>query len=266
MNLTEAKLTFLDVETTGLSPAMGDRIVEIGIVVCRGPEEHTRLCQLVNPLRAIPATARQVHGIADEDVADCPTFDTIASDVAAAIDDSWIVGHNVRFDIGFVGMELASAGSAARPASCLDTCQLAKAMWTLPNYQLSTVTHKLELHVDRQHRALDDAAAARAVFGRVVDELGGWQAVTVDDVQALHTSLPSWPSDPRGTLPGRLFDALTNGSALRIRYLNGSGQPSSRMIRPVACFPAGRFTYIRAHCEQAGEVRTFRLDRLEVEP
>ncbi len=37
--LESTRLAFLDVETTGLSPAMGDRIVEIGIVVCQGERE-----------------------------------------------------------------------------------------------------------------------------------------------------------------------------------------------------------------------------------
>ena len=43
MDLSNAKLAFLDVETTGLSPAMGDRVVEVGIVVCRGDQEVDRI-------------------------------------------------------------------------------------------------------------------------------------------------------------------------------------------------------------------------------
>ena len=225
MNIAEAKLTFLDVETTGLSPAMGDRIVEIGIVTCQGQEQVGRVSQLLNPCRPIPAIANQVHGIADADVADCPTFDAIACEVAAAFESSWIIGHHVRFDVGFVAMELGSAECTTRPAGCLDTCQLAKALWTLPDYQLSTVTHKLELHADRQHRAYDDAQACRAVFDRIIDELGGWQNVTIDNLRALHTSQPAWPDDPRHGLPSQLYDALANGSELRIRYFNGNGQP-----------------------------------------
>ena len=265
MDLTEAKLAFLDVETTGLSPAMGDRIVEIGIVECRGQDQVGQLSRLVNPGLPIPPAAHRVHGISDQEVADEPTFGALASDVVTALQDAWIVGHNVRFDIGFVGMEIAAAGHQACPLGCFDTCQLAKATWGLPNYQLQTVVASLGLRAGRQHRALEDAQSARDVFDRVVDEMGGWADVTLADMQALHSYVPAWPEDPRRDLPSPLYDALANGQELAIRYVNGDGQASERTIRPVACFPAGRYTYLRAHCTQAGEMRTFRLDRMIVE-
>ncbi len=259
------RLAFLDVETTGLSPAMGDRIVEIGIVICQGEQETERLSRLVNPGRPIPWDAQHIHGISDQDVSQCPLFKEIAEEVESILIDSWIVGHNVRFDVGFMAMEMASAGRQVTPLGCLDTCQLAKAMWDLPNYQLQTVVASLRIPVERQHRALDDALLTRAVFNRVVDELGGWSSVSVADLQALHSYLPAWPDDPREGLPGVLYDALTNGRELPIRYVNGEGETSARTIRPVACFPAGRYTYVRAHCSRAGEMRTFRVDRIVLE-
>ena len=208
MYLSEAKLAYLDVETTGLSPAMGDRIVEIGIVICQGERETERLSQLVNPERPIPRDAQQTHGISDQDVADCPPFSTIADDVCKALRGSWIVGHCVRFDIGFVAMETASEGHHVTPLGCLDTCQLAAALWDLPNNQLGTVVAALALGSDQPHRALGDAELARAVFHRVVEELGGWSTVTLADVQALHSYVPDWLGDPQRDLPKALYDAL----------------------------------------------------------
>ena len=114
MDLVEAKLAFLDVETTGLSPAMGDRIVEIGIVVCRGQRETTRMSRLVNPGQPIPLAAHRVHGIGDQDVQGSPAFGQLVPEVITALQDAWVVGHNVRFDVGFVGMEIASAGHSRR--------------------------------------------------------------------------------------------------------------------------------------------------------
>ncbi len=70
---------------------------------------------------------------------------------------------------------------------------------------------------------------------------------------------------PHRSLPGPLYDALTSGREITIRYVNGTGQASTRTIRLVACFPAGQYTYIRAHCSKAGEVRTFRLDRIGID-
>ena len=97
-----------------------------------------------------------------------------------------------------------------------------------------------------------------------MDELGGWSNVSLADVQALHSYIPDWPDDPRRGLPGALYDALANGGELSIGYVNGDGQQSARTIRPVACFPAGRYTYVRAHCNKTGEMRTFRVDRISL--
>lgn len=263
--LAEAKLVVLDLETTGLSPAMGDRVVELGMIVCQGPTEINRSSHLINPGRPIPWDAQRVHGISDQDVSECPPFKEIAEEVEATLRDSWIVGHNVGFDIGFIAMELQQAGCCVVPHGCLDTCQLAKALWNFSNYKLETVVHSLSIPTTRLHRALDDASVTREVFHRVVRQVGSWEALTVDDLIRLHRYEPSWPGDPKSDLPKPLIDALTNGGSLSIRYVNAEGQSSSRVIRPETSFASGRFTYIRAFCEKSGEVRTFRLDRIIVE-
>ena len=263
--LSEAKLVVLDVETTGLSPAMGDRVVELGIVACQGEQESGRLSRLVNPERPIPWAAQRVHGISDQDVSKCPSFKEIAEEIGSTLVDSWIVGHNVRFDTGFMAMELQQAGCSVTPLGCLDTCQLASALWDFPNYKLETIVNALGIPKTRLHRALDDAVVTREVFLRVTQELGGWDALTIDVLMRLHRCEPLWPRDPKGDLPKSLYDALTNGSSLSIRYVNAEGLSSSRVIHPEASFASGRYTYIRAFCEKSSETRTFRLDRIIVE-
>jgi len=263
--LSEAKLVVLDVETTGLFPAMGDRVVEIGTITCHGATEINRFSHLINPGRPIPQNAQQVHGISEQDVSNCPPFIKIAEEIKSILVDSWVVGHNVRYDIGFLAMELQQADFSQTPLGCLDTCQLASALWDFPNYKLETVVNALNILTTRLHRALDDAAVTREVFHRVVRELGGWEALTIDDLKRLHRYEPLWPSDPKGDLPKPLYDALTNGGSLSISYMNAEGLSSSRVIRPETSFASGRFTYIRAFCEKSIEVRTFRLDRIIVE-
>jgi len=62
MNLADTKLVFIDLETTGLSPAMGDRVVETGLVVCQGTSRPKLARQLINPERPIPA---EVHAVVE---------------------------------------------------------------------------------------------------------------------------------------------------------------------------------------------------------
>ena len=121
--LSETKLVFLDVETTGLSPAMGDRVVELGLIACQGATEISRSSHLINPGRPIPSDAHRVHGISDTDVSSCSPFKEIAEEIESTLVDSWIVGHNVRFDTGFIAMELQQADCSQVPLGCLDTCR-----------------------------------------------------------------------------------------------------------------------------------------------
>ncbi len=89
--LSETKLVFVDVETTGLSPAMGDRVVELGMIACQGATEISRSSHLINPGRPIPMDAHRVHGISDQDVSECPPFKEIAGKVESILVDFWII-------------------------------------------------------------------------------------------------------------------------------------------------------------------------------
>ncbi len=262
MQLKDAMLVFVDVETTGLSPAMGDRIIELGLITRIPGQKPRHASQLINPERPIPADARRVHGIMDADVAAAPRFEAVAKPVGELFQGAWLVGHNIRFDAGFLAMEFALSGCRVKPAGCLDTCQLAAAAWELPDYRLDTITSQLGIERTAKHRALDDAMATRKVFNLIVDELGEAAGLTIADLQSVHRYQPTWPMHPRTRLPGRLYDALTSGQLISIRYENGDGRTSLRMIRPRACFTAGRHVYLKALCTEAAEMRTFRLDRI----
>ena len=74
-------LVFFDLETTGTN-INTDRIVEICYlkVYPNGNEESKTM--RVNPEMHIPEASTAIHGIHDEDVADCPTFKEIAKDIA----------------------------------------------------------------------------------------------------------------------------------------------------------------------------------------
>ncbi len=103
-------IVFFDLETTGINISK-DRIVEISYlkVFPNGDEEiKTRR---VNPEMPIPAEATAVHGITDEDVAECPTFKTLAKSLAAQIEGCDLAGYNSnRFDIPLLAEEFLRAG------------------------------------------------------------------------------------------------------------------------------------------------------------
>ena len=98
----------LDTETTGLDPASGHRIVEIGMLelINHIPSGSSFHCYL-NPERNMPAEAFAVHGLSTEFLSDKPVFSSIANEFAAFIDEAPLIIHNAAFDMGFINSELA---------------------------------------------------------------------------------------------------------------------------------------------------------------
>ena len=103
-------LVFFDLETTGVN-INNDRIVEICYlkVYPNGNEESKTL--RINPEMHIPEQSAAVHGIYDEDVADCPTFKEVAKQIARDIEGCDIAGFNSnRFDVPLLAEEFLRAG------------------------------------------------------------------------------------------------------------------------------------------------------------
>ena len=120
----------LDTETTGLSPALGHRIIEVAAVemLNRRLTGNRYHCYL-NPEREIDAGAQQVHGISLEFLQDKPKFADVAQEFLAFIAEGELVIHNAPFDVGFLNHELARLNLAPVETGCtgvIDTLKLAK--------------------------------------------------------------------------------------------------------------------------------------------
>jgi DNA polymerase-3 subunit epsilon len=118
----------LDTETTGLDPAKGDRLIEIGCIelynrIPTGREYH----QFINPDRDVPAEAQAVHGISTEFLKDKPRFHEIADSFLNFIAGDLLVIHNAQFDVGFLSAELVRLGRPPIAMSrVIDTLALAR--------------------------------------------------------------------------------------------------------------------------------------------
>ena len=97
----------LDTETTGLDPAQGHRLVEVGCIellnrIPTGANFHAYL----NPEREMPAEAFAIHGLSGEFLKDQKRFAEIADEFLVFIGDAPLVIHNASFDHGFLNAEL----------------------------------------------------------------------------------------------------------------------------------------------------------------
>ena len=108
LNLTKP-IAFFDLETTGLSISK-DKIVEIAILKVNPDQTEEVLVKRVNPTIPISEESISIHGITNEDVKDCETFEEIAQHVKDFIGDADLAGYNSnRFDIPFLLEELLNS-------------------------------------------------------------------------------------------------------------------------------------------------------------
>jgi DNA polymerase-3 subunit epsilon len=150
----------LDTETTGLSWASGNRVVEIGCVemVERRPTGRTFQCYL-NPEREFEAGAQEVTGLTLEFLADKPLFAAVADEFLAFIEGAELVIHNAAFDVGFLDNELRllgpQYGALADRCTIEDTLLLARQRFPGQRNSLDALCKRFD--VDNTHRQLHGA-------------------------------------------------------------------------------------------------------------
>lgn len=150
----------LDTETTGLSWASGNRVVEIGCVemVERRPTGRTFHCYL-NPEREFEAGAQEVTGLTLEFLADKPLFASVADEFLAFIEGAELVIHNAAFDVGFLDSELSRLGpqygKLADRCTIEDTLVLARQRFPGQRNSLDALCKRFD--VDNTHRQLHGA-------------------------------------------------------------------------------------------------------------
>ncbi len=195
----------LDTETTGLDPAAGHRVVEIGAVEIvhqslTGKIFHT----LLNPERDVPQDAVRVHGHSAEALRDKPVFASVVDDFLAFISDSRLVIHNADFDMRFVNAELAKLGRAAIGMDrVVDTLTLARKRHPGQPNSLDALCDRYR--IDRSRRLRHGALLDAEILVEVYCELtGGRQrslvfgdAETLADPLAILAPAHSEPRRPR---------------------------------------------------------------------
>ena len=160
----------LDTETTGLEPALGHRIIEIGCVELLNRRVTGRTFhRYLNPERDIDLGAEAVHGLQREDLARQPRFVEVADDLLDFVGGSELVIHNAEFDIAFLDAELRLAGLAmvmSEVCRVLDTLVLAREMHPGQRNNLDALAKRYEVDNSRRelHGALLDARILADVY------------------------------------------------------------------------------------------------------
>lgn len=172
MNISGLEIVVFDVETTGLSPLDGDRIVEIAAMKVKGLEIVDQFYSLVNPKRFLPAAAMSVNGITEEMVADAPFSEDVLPKFVDFIAGAAVAGHNVKFDLNFVCHELSLSSRRLKDQTpAIDTLKMAKELLPyLSSYKLAYLARALGITVNQTHRALADVEITVKVMLRLIEK------------------------------------------------------------------------------------------------
>ncbi len=182
----------VDTETTGLSPAAGHRIVEIGCLelvnhVPTGSVFH----EYLNPERSVPEEALRIHGLTDEFLAAKPSFEAVADAFLEFVAGSRLIIHNAEFDLGFLNAELARAGRGALRNGVVDTVALARKKYPGGQASLDALCRRFAIDNSERtkHGALLDAELLAEVYleligGRQPGLTFGTRAAVVEDAAA----------------------------------------------------------------------------------
>ncbi len=162
-----------DTETTGLDPAAGHRIVEIGCVEMINQVKTGRVLQLyINPERNIPDEVIKVHGITNDFVADKPVFKQVAKQFVDFISDSRLIIHNASFDMKFINWELARVGFAELDYSRVtDTVEIARRKFPGSPASLDALCRRF--NIDNSNRKYHGALLDSELLADVYLELTG---------------------------------------------------------------------------------------------
>ena len=169
MPIQETPFTVFDIETTGLAPSAGDRIVEIaGVRIERGEmQPSSQFLSLVNPQRKVPWEAQSVNRITEEDLLRAPTIDAVLPQFLEFARGTILVAHNAEFDLSFLCAEKEMCwGYIDIPESLCTLCLSRSLSPHEYRHNLDAVAERLgvPLPAAGRHRALPDVLVTAEVF------------------------------------------------------------------------------------------------------
>ncbi|WP_456400693.1 3'-5' exonuclease [Persephonella sp.] len=184
-NLTtdEAVFTVIDIETTGFNPEHND-IIEIAAIKYQGNIILDKYWTLVKPqYELIPEHISRLTGITTAMVIDQPTIDEVLPEFLNFIDNTVLVGHNIRFDLSFLNNKTKTylGKTIKNPFICTDHLAR-KILSDIDSKSLANIAKHFNIPFTRQHRAMYDAEVNLKVFIKMLHFLEDYNVFKVIDI------------------------------------------------------------------------------------
>ena len=162
----------IDFETTGLSPAQGDRATEIAAVILENGKVVDRYQSLMNAGVRIPSFIEELTGISNKMIREAPPVGVVMREVSEFVGDYTLVAHNASFDCKFWDAELERINLQRRQEFLCSLLLARRLMPQAPSHKLGALIAYANLPVaGRAHRALADAEMAASLLAHLMNEL-----------------------------------------------------------------------------------------------
>jgi len=177
--LLREKLVILDVETTGLYPQNGDRIIQIALLPIT-IDQHGNISEgnaystYINPQgRKSHPEAQLIHKIEESALALAPAFGDVCDTILKLIEGRTLIIHNSDFDLGFLFCELDRLEYEPLINDTIDTLSLAKTLWPKSRCSLQYLAQKFKIDLEQGelHDALNDVRVLRALLPHFISKI-----------------------------------------------------------------------------------------------
>ncbi len=262
-SLKDIDFVIFDVETTGLSAAYGDRIIEVAVVKVRDGKIVDRFESLINPQRDIPYVATMVHGITDHQVANAPYANEVIPKLCNFIGDACLIGHNLRFDLNFLNNECDLIGlDPLEDVFTLDTIRMAKGLYPgMSSYALGSVVLNLGIRQRGAHRAMEDVLMTTDLFLKLCDKAQQRNIRTINHLLMLF-SLNKYKKPTNRVKLKLIHEVIDLGGNLLMLYSSKFQGATQRMITPKEIIGKGKAAALSGFCHYHQKEDIISIDKI----
>jgi len=257
------EFVIFDVETTGLNPRAGDRIVEVAAIRIKNFKETERFEALINPQRPISEGAYKVNGISDDLLKDAPEAKEVIPLILKFLKKSPVIGHHIRFDLAFLSHECELCAISPLGEFCfIDTVKMARGLLPeLEKYSLNNVANYLGYQQEQRHRAMSDVEMTMHVFEKLINLAESKGLGELEMILDLYGSEKK-EKKKQSFKKERIQKAIDDKALLHVVYNGGQSGTTVRKITPKKLQGTGKETILVGFCHLRNEERMFKVNRI----
>lgn len=170
--MKNCNVVVIDFETTGLSPNLGERVIEVGAVLLCNNQVVDRFQSLMNPGKKISGFIEDYTGITNKMLSTAPTIAQAMVGLKNFIGNHHLVAHNATFDCRFLDAEFNRIKHKRNNEFFCSLLISRRIYPEAPNHKLETLVRYKNLQTDGiHHRALADAEMTAHLWIKLVKDI-----------------------------------------------------------------------------------------------